>query len=265
MTTVEAKKRAPIIFAILVIAQVLLISLQSRPGHDEQSFLRTIVLTVFAPVLKATSWTGGSISYVWHNYADLRTARDENQRLREENARLQQSNLKSQEAAAEAERLQKVLNLKTTLPYNFVVGKVISRNTSLWVDRIAIDRGLLDGVQKNYPVVTPDGVIGHVVAVAPNAALVQLITDERAGAGVRLKNSRALGEIRGVNGPYPEVRNISNLENVEAGEEILTSGLDGIYPQGLLVGKVLWAEKGKDDVTQKIAVQRPRTWRVLKK
>ena len=255
MTTAEAKKKAPYIFTILVVLQVLVISLQSRPGHDEQSFLRTIMLTVFSPVMKLTSWTGGNVSYVWNNYADLRKAKDENTYLREENAKLQQSILKAQEDAAEAERLRKILNVRPTLPYNSVVGRVISRNTSLWIDRIVIDCGTLDGVQKNYPVITADGVVGHVVAVAPKAAQVQLITDERAGAGVRLKISRALGEIRGVNGPLPEVRNISNLEDVQPGEEVLTSGLDGIYPQGLLVGRVVSAQKSATEVTQKITVQ----------
>ena len=255
MTTAEAKKKAPYIFAILVVLQVLVISMQSRPGRDEQSFLRTILLTVFSPVMKVASSTGGKVSYVYHNYADLRSAKDENTYLREENAKLRGSILKAQEDAAEADRLRKILNVRPALQYNVVVGRVISRNTSLWIDRIVIDRGTLDGVQKNYPVVTADGVVGHVVAVAPNAAQVQLITDERAGAGVRLKTSRALGEIRGVNGPLPEVRNISNLEDVQAGDEILTSGLDGIYPQGLLVGTVLSAQKSTTDVTQKIMVQ----------
>src|SRR5258707_15518156 len=97
MTTAESKKRAPYIFAILVVLQVLVISLQSRPGHDEQSFLRTVLLTVFSPVMKATSWTGGNISYVWNNYADLRKAREENGYLREENARLNQATLTAQE------------------------------------------------------------------------------------------------------------------------------------------------------------------------
>jgi rod shape-determining protein MreC len=255
MTTAEAKKKAPYIFAVLVILQVLVISLQSRPGHDEQSFLRTIMLTVFSPVMKLTAWSGGNVSYVYHNYADLRKAKEENTYLREENAKLQQSVLKAQEDVAEAERLRKILNVRPTLPYNVVVGRVISRNTSLWLDRIVIDRGTMDGVQKNYPVVTTDGVVGHVVAVAPMAAQVQLITDERAGAGVRLKTSRALGEIRGVNGPMPEIRNVSNLEDVQPGDEVLTSGLDGIYPQGLLVGKVFSAQKSTTDVTQKIMVQ----------
>src|SRR5881394_1986396 len=132
MTTAEAKKKAPFIFAILVVLQVLVISMQSRPGHDEQSFLRTIMLTVFSPVMKVTSWSGGNISYVWHNYAALRSAKDENAYLREENAKLKESILKAQEDAAEADRLRKILNVRPALQYNVVVGRVISRNTSLW-------------------------------------------------------------------------------------------------------------------------------------
>jgi rod shape-determining protein MreC len=94
-----------------------------------------------------------------------------------------------------------------------------------------------------------------VVAVSPYFSQVQLITDERAGAGARLKTSRTLGEIRGTNGPFPELRNISNLEEIQPGDEVITSGLDGIYPQGLLIGKVLSAQKRTDDVTQKILIQ----------
>ncbi|HZS44759.1 MAG TPA: rod shape-determining protein MreC [Blastocatellia bacterium] len=256
MTTAEAKKKAPIIFVALVLLQVLLISAQSRPGRtDQQSLLRSAVLTIFAPVMYVTSWAGGNVSYVWHNYAALRHAKEENDQLREENTRLQQKSLQADESIAEADRLRKILNLQTTLPYNSVVGHVITRNTSLWVDRISIDKGTLSGVQKNYPVITPEGVVGHVVAVSPNAAQVQLITDERAGAGARLKTSRTLGEIRGTNGPYPELRNIANLEDVPVGEEVVTSGLDGIYPQGLLIGTVLSAQKRTDDISQRIQIQ----------
>src|SRR5947209_2581284 len=181
MSSFEAKKRAPYLFAILIFAQVMVISLQPRPGRGEQSIGRSLVMSIFALIERPGAWAGDGVSHFWHNYADLRHVREENAELRGQVEQLQQRVLKSEADAAQAQRLRQIINLQPTLQYNFVAADVIVRNTSLWLDRITIDKGTLNGVQKDNPVITPAGVVGHVVAAAPNAANVQLITDERAG------------------------------------------------------------------------------------
>jgi rod shape-determining protein MreC len=103
---------------------------------------------------------------------------------------------------------------------------------------LTVDRGALDGVKLNMPVAMAGGIVGRVVSLGPNWAMVQVITDKQAGVGAMLQTSRAMGEVRGLDNARCEIMNISSSENVQEGESIVTTGLDRIYPKGLLVGTV---------------------------
>src|SRR6185503_3428807 len=115
----------------------------------------------------------------------------------------------------------------------------ISRDPSLWFRRLTIDLGTLNGVKRDMPVSAAGGIVGRVISVGPNFAMVQVITDKHAGVGAMLQNSRAMGEVRGVgDDDRCELKNIKTSETVEAGESVITTGLDRIYPKGLLIGTV---------------------------
>src|SRR5262249_39161468 len=130
------------------------------------------------------------------------------------------------------------------IPYRHVAANVISRDTSLWSKRLMIDRGSLDGVKKNMPVVTAMGIVGRVINVGANFAQVQLITDSNAGVGVLIQSSRLSGELKGMNNSYCEIKYVPANEEVADGEIVVTTGLDRIYPKGLVVGTT---EKVEDD------------------
>jgi rod shape-determining protein MreC len=105
------------------------------------------------------------------------------------------------------------------------------------------------------PVATAGGIVGRVISVGPNFAMVQVITDKHAGVGAMLQSSRAMGEIRGLDNDRCELKNISTSEKVEVGESVVTTGLDRIYPKGLLVGTVESIEADPNAPWHKIVVK----------
>jgi rod shape-determining protein MreC len=136
-----------------------------------------------------------------------------------------------------------------------VMARVLARGGSEFFNQIVIDQGTKAGLKLSQPVITPGGVVGRIVAISPVAAQVQLITDGYAGVGAQLSESRAYGEIKGVAKPLCEMRNVSGLETVKPGEAIITTGLDGIYPKGLLIGYVENVIEGSGAKNHQITVR----------
>ncbi len=154
----------------------------------------------------------------------------------------------ARQAAEENERLKGLLNLKEQTGYESVVGRVIARDSSVWFNTITINRGSSSGIALNMPVVTSGGIVGRVVALSPWTAQVMMITDEKAAAGAivgQLGGSSALGSVRGLGeSDLIEMRYVSGLQNVQVGDNVLSTGQDGIYPPGLNVGQVVDVKPG---------------------
>lgn len=213
-------------------------SYNARQPGSEQSILRTWVVTVYAPVV---SVAGGALSYIRSSvasYIDLRHAREENIELRERVQQLSDEVNTFREREAEYEQIRRQFALPARASYSELAANVISRDASLWFRRLTIDRGTLDGVKRDMPVAAAGGVVGRVISVGQRWAMVQVITDKQAGVGAMLQSSRAMGEVRGLDNARCEMKYISSSENVKEGESIVTTGLDRIYPKGLLVGVV---------------------------
>lgn len=238
-----------------MLSQVVLMSTNARHPDSEQSVLRVWLVTAFAPIVHAADSVLSSIKGTGASYIDVRHAREENVELREKVDQLTAERNKALERAAELDLLRTQLALPPRHSYPELAANVISRDASLWFRRLTIDRGTLDGVKRDMPVATAGGIVGRVISVGPNFAMVQAITDKHAGVGAMLQTSRAMGEVRGVDNDRCELRNISSSENVEPGESIVTTGLDRIYPKGLLVGTVERVESDPNGPWHKIIVK----------
>ena len=255
MSANTAQQKAPWILAALLLSQVVLMSTFARHPDSEQSVLRIWLVTGFAPVVRVTDAVFSSVKGAGASYIDLRHAREENLELREKVDQLTAERNTALERAAELDRLRTQLALPPRPQYRELAANVISRNASLWFRRLTIDRGTLDGVKRDMPVATAGGIVGRVIAVGPNFAMVQVITDKHAGVGAMLQASRAMGEIRGLDNDRCELKNISTSEKVEVGESVVTTGLDRIYPKGLLVGTVESIEADPNAPWHKIVVK----------
>jgi rod shape-determining protein MreC len=255
MSANTAQQKAPWILAALLLSQVVLMSTYARHPDSEQSVLRIWLITGFAPVVRVTDAIFSSVKGTGASYVDLRHAREENLELREKVDQLTAERNIALERAAELDRLRTQLALPPRPQYRELAANVISRNASLWFRRLTIDRGTLDGVKRDMPVATAGGIVGRVISVGPNFAMVQVITDKHAGVGAMLQASRAMGEIRGLDNDRCELKSISTSEKVEVGESVVTTGLDRIYPKGLLVGTVESIEADPNAPWHKIVVK----------
>jgi len=239
MSANPAQQRAPWVLATLLLGQVVLMSAYARNPDSEQSVLRTWVMAGFTPIASVANKVLSAITGTVGSYTDLRNVREENATLRQQLDEVTQRLNETAEKASQLDKLRAELGLPVRPPYKTVAANVISRDVTVWFKRLTIDRGTLDGVAKNMPVATATGIIGRVISVGPNYAQVQVITDVNAGVGVMLQGSRTAGELKGLGtSPRCELRNIPSSEEVPMGESVVTTGLDRIYPKGLMVGTI---------------------------
>ncbi len=205
-----------------------------------------------------TTVSSGVTNY-FQSFANLRGAASENEQLKLRVQELQVELQGKESLAAENERLKSLLNLREESKYPILTAKVIGRDPSSWFNTSIINRGSVDGVKLNMPVVTNGGLVGRIMAVGPLTSQVMLLTDDKSGiAGIagELGNSNALGVIRGTNDKeLVEMRYVPGSIPVEVGESVFTTGQDGIYPAGLKIGEVVKVESGSATTTHSILVR----------
>jgi rod shape-determining protein MreC len=174
--------------------------------------------------------------------------RAENARLKEEVARLEQTLWMERDAVASYRRLSSVLELAERFDERPVVAEIVGLDASAWFRTITVNRGAARGVELNAPVIAAGGLVGRVISVGPDVAQVQLLTDRDCSVGALLARTRVRGVVAGSGeqaSPTGLTLNyISNLEDVVEGDWIVTSGMDGIYPKGIVVGRVASVRNG---------------------
>jgi rod shape-determining protein MreC len=242
------------LLAALLVSQLLLMSLTARNPKNEQSVFRTWVMTVFSPIVRVGDAVLSKVTGGFSGLSDLRYAKAENDDLKQKVEQLTIELNETREKAKEYDVARTVYGLPPTPQYRQLAATVIARDTSLWFKRLTIDRGTLDGIKRDMPVVTSTGIVGRVISVGPNFAQVQVITDANAGVGVMIQRTRAPGELKGLNNARCEIKNISANEELQEGELIVTTGLDRIYPKGLTVGTVERVENDASGPWKKIIV-----------
>lgn len=255
MSANTAQQKAPWILAALLLSQVVLMSTNARHPDSEQSVLRIWMVTAFSPVVRVADAVFSSVRGTGASYIDVRRAREENQELRDRVEQLTAERNAALERAAELDDIRVQLAVPSRPSYRELAANVLSRDASLWFRRLTIDRGTLDGVKKDMPVATAGGIVGRIISVGPNFSMVQVITDKHAGVGAMLQASRAMGEIRGLDNNRCELKNISAIEKVDVGESVITTGLDRIYPKGLLIGIVERVEEDPNAPSHKITIK----------
>ena len=183
----------------------------------------------------------------WHNYADLRGVRKQNHELQDEVTRLQMEQVRLKQDADQARRLQALLEFKEKFISRTVAAQVIGTSGSEQSRVLIIDKGSHDGIKTDMAVITPDGIVGKVKDVFPLSAQVLLINDHDSGAGVILERSRLQGIVKGTSLGELQINDIMSDEKIEAGDHVITSGGDRIYPKGYSVGTVINAAVDRDN------------------
>jgi rod shape-determining protein MreC len=227
-----------------VLAQVLLLAFQIKREHDVR-LIRYWATEIVTPGERAGTWALSKVGGIWNGYIALHAARADNEKLRQELGVLRLRNRELESQAAEAQRLSVLLDFREEhRGAPMLAAQVIGASADPSSHTLFVNRGERDRVRRNLPVITPDGIVGKIVEVFPDAAQVLLINDKDSGVGALLADSRAHGVIKGSGDPRPRMEYVLNEEKVYTGEMILTSGEDRIFPKGLLVGTVADVSSG---------------------
>ena len=229
---------------LCVLALVILTAQLRTPDGRQIGWLGTAVEAVLAPPAVALARVSGALAEAWSFITEIGTLRTENQRLRAEVARLREENARLRPDAQENAHLRVLLAFKQQLPYRAVAARVVGRDPSRWFSTVLVDRGASDGVQRDDPVITSDGVVGHVVETAGGWARVLLVSDPRSAVSVVLDRSREVGVALGQGQTLLKVTYLSRDADVRPGDVILTSGLGPIYPRGLPLATVTSLTRG---------------------
>lgn len=213
-----------------------------------------IVVTVTAPIQSLVSGIVGGIKHVWYGYFYFVGLREANDGLRAENDRLRGELAADWETGAENERLREMLAFRKETPGELLAASVIAADAASFAKGLRIDRGSHHGVGRNMAVVTPSGVVGRVVEVGPFHSDVQLVTDGRSAVPVRVQRTRAQGVLQGLAGGICHLKYVARADDVEPGDVVITSGLGGIFPRGIVTGTVVSVEKREFGVLQEVRV-----------
>jgi rod shape-determining protein MreC len=223
---------------------VFLLVVSAARLQNRYPLMSRIAATVLTPFDYVFSGLAGAIQAGTLFTRDLATVYRENQTLRVENQELRHVVFQLTEKAAENERLQAMLEFRTkTVAFQMKAAAVIGRDPGTLNYSLLINQGASDGIRVNMPVVTHQGLVGHVTEVFGGTAKVRLLLDvnSSAAAMVQRPQSRAVGIVEG--NPAQTVllrmKNLLRDSDVIKGDKIMTSGLGGIYPKGLLIGEVV--------------------------
>ncbi|HEV2281065.1 MAG TPA: rod shape-determining protein MreC [bacterium] len=233
-------RRRLLVWSLLcVIALVILTAQMRSPDGRRIGWIGTAVEAVLAPPATVLARVSGVFADAWGFISEIGTLRMENQRLTVEVARLREENARLRPDARENARLRALLGFKQQLPYRSLAARIVGRDPSQWFSTVLVDRGASEGVARDDPVITSDGVVGHVVETQGSWARVLLVADPRSAVSVVLDRSREVGVVLGKGQTLLKVTYLSRDADVRPGDLVLTSGLGPIYPRGLPVGSVV--------------------------
>ena len=247
------KYHPPVVAAVLLIISLTVIS-YSASRLSETGFLRKMVLEAAAPVEDAVNVSLKGLHDSWKRYLFLVGLEDENRRLRHGNAVLSEQLNHYREGYIEGMRLQKLLNLKDSLTNRVVAARVVDRNRASLFKTILIDKGTADGMRVGFPVLSEQGVVGRIIETAWHASQFLLLVDGNSNIDGLIQRSRAQGILQGAGSAGCNLKYISRVEEVLPGDVVLSSGLAGVFPKGLLLGVVTKVSRKGEGLFQKIDV-----------
>ena len=242
MAILDIRERTGYLFIAVTVGHIVLISAQVNTDRGA-SILEAVTFGVFAEIQRGASSVVGGVRTSWGDYLALRTVRSENERLQRDVARLEIALQQERALAQQSRTLERLLELRSGAKLATVAARVIAGSASPDFRTLTIDKGTADGLRPDMAVIAPAGVVGRIITRSARAAKVQLLIDRNAAAGALVERSRAQGVMEGTGGDL-RLNYVSGTADVNVGDVVVTSGIDGIYPKGFVVGQIESVEKG---------------------
>jgi rod shape-determining protein MreC len=241
MDSVDAVPRRS--FPIFLGSLILLMGVMSYQISDPvtgRSVLVSVGYRLFSPIQSTLAGIFTVVINGVQKYLYLTTTNQENQRLLHEISELKIQIRLADQIRHENDRLRRVLELKQRLPYHLIAGEVTARDAKASQSRtLMVNRGSRHGITSMMPVVTPEGIVGIAIYVDVISTKVLMITDAAASIGAMLERGRVAGILSGDGRNSCILKFLPISVQVKKGDLVVTSGQEGIFPEGLAVGRVL--------------------------
>jgi rod shape-determining protein MreC len=243
MAVIDIRRRTGYFFLAVVVGHVILISTQVTTKRGVP-MLEAAVFGLFSEVQRVANAVTMGVRTSWQNYFALQQVQEENERLKQQISALQIRLQQERSLAQQSQSLQKLLELKTSTELATTAANVIAGGASPEFRTITIDKGSSEGVRGDMAVISPAGIVGRVIQPSPRAAKVQLLIDRNAAAGALVERTRAQGVVIGTGADELRMDYVSGSAEVKAGDVVVTSGIDGIYPKGFVIGQIQSVKRG---------------------
>jgi len=225
----------------LLLAGVLALRTAGERARNDP--LGRFFLEVMAPLQRGSTAVGHAVIGTWRGVGELMHSREENETLRQRVRELEEQVTRLGEAELENVRLRRLLDLRETLRGDVLTARVIGRDATGIARTLVVDRGDADGVVKGAAVLALEGIVGQVFLASRHAARVLLINDHNSGVDALVQRTRARGIVEGIVDDGCGLKFVKRTEDVQVGDVVITSGLDGIFPKSLPIGHVVAVDK----------------------
>ena len=239
-----------LIFAILLLLFALVLMSLRAKQRKEVEFFDALLMEICSPVQKAATLVIKTVQGTFQQYVFLVNLEKENRMLKQKIAGLQEENRQMREMKLANERLRHLLQFREKNSPSMIGAEVIGRDPSSWFRAVTIDKGERDGVEKGMAVISPTGVIGQILKTAPHYATVLLLTDYNSAIDSIVERTRAKAIIEGKGENRCQLKYLRRAEEVAVGDVVVTSGLSGNFPKGLMVGEIKKVDKKGHGVFQ---------------
>ena len=243
MALVDIKQRPGVVLGAAILLHVVLISAQVNTASG-LPVLQVVTFGSFSEVQRGTMAIVDGVRNLWSGYVALQQVQRDNEALRQEMQTLQ---VRLQQERAEAQRtdnLRQLLELRERAQLDTTAAEVIAAAASPEFRTVTIDKGTAEGLKTDMAVISPAGVVGRVILPSGRAAKVQLLIDRNAAAGGMIERTRVQGVVEGFGDGSLRMEYVPGTSDVKPGDMVVTSGIDGIYPKGFVIGTIEQVERG---------------------
>jgi rod shape-determining protein MreC len=234
--------RVPLVLAgLVVLATTTMVADRRalRGGGRDLPWWSSLFLEAAVPLQKLIATPADGVRELWRRYVELVDVSADNEALRARVAELEEENLQFREALVASGRLQRIAEMRDEFEVPMLPAEVAGLDVSPWFRSALLDRGRRHGVRSGFPVITDAGVVGLVTATSRGAAKVMLLLDRQSAIDGIVQRSRARGIVRGTGEGELEFEFVVRGSDVRAGDDVISSGLGGVYPKGLRIGEIV--------------------------
>jgi len=214
-----------------------------------------MVMAGIVPLQKCATQTMHFCRHMWDHYFYLVTVREECDRLKRTLARAEIEKSQYLESELACQRFRKLLEMKSKVPQRTLPAQVVGLDPSGWFKTVIIDRGTRDGVCKGMPVIASQGIVGQIIGASYGCAKVLLIIDRSSAIDAFVQRIRTRGIIEGETNESCRFKYIVRKADINIGDTVISSGLDGLFPKGLRVGTISQISKPPSGLFQEVKVR----------